>query len=180
MKIAIDCDGVLRDLHSKMCEVYNRKSKELSHLHKHFEDIDQWDLKASFPQVDPDEFFFREHVGEVYIDSERTDLLAIEFVQTFKPDILSLQPTPTRKFLTRVWLYNNHFKDANYFPFKTEEEKVKAYLTYDIVIDDCKHVLKELPVAKAICFDRPWNQDYLGLRVRDFEELTQLIERMSK
>lgn len=53
----------------------------------------------------------------------------------------------------------------------------KDLVAGDLLIDDNADNLKTFG-SNSIAFDRPWNRDHYGLRVKNWAELLQLIEKM--
>lgn len=170
--IKIDCDGVLRDMLPKMCTLYNFfYDADLTP-----EDVTKYSVNDVFTKCpNPEEFFFKEHVGIIYLDSplcerakEAMDLL---HEKGYHITIVSTQPTTDRQFYTLQWLiFNEIYYDSICF---TNEKQI---VTGDIIVDDYVKNLSVCQEPEKILIDAPYNRD--ETRYKRFNNLYEYVETL--
>lgn len=128
----IDVDGVLRDITTPMCKLYNEKFGESIKP----EDISEYDVTSTFVKCnDIREFFFVEHSKEVFLYSKPHEYVreALELIHYMghKIVICSWQFNNENKKYTLDWLSdNNLYYDDICFT------KDKEIVNCDVMIDD--------------------------------------------
>lgn len=176
MILGIDCDGVLRDFTGKTSEVYHREYPD----HRYPANESDWTTFSMSPLFDLGQgiydFAFRKFAKEIYTTAPAYDN-ASNFLKKLKElghtvVIVTSQPNDICKDATLYWLEkNNMINDGIIFSDNKGEVNV------DILLDDYDKNLNSIKSANKIpvCFDRPWNQDWEGLRIKSYEEFIKLI-----
>jgi 5'(3')-deoxyribonucleotidase len=159
MKIGIDLDGVLRDIHTPLCDIWYRNTG----IRKSPTDLVGWNchqyLEVEKAGMTAEEFY-QWWFNSNYIYALATvipnsqDAIA-QLAEKHDLILVSSQPTPNArlwaiKFVDRYFL--GMFK-AMYFG----SDKSLVYL--DAMVDDAVHNLKPNVARHRVLFDQPWNQD---------------------
>ena len=170
LKVAIDVDGVLRDIVQFACDDYNQKYGE----NKTPKDVTAWNFRKCFPKEhDMPEHLFHGQPHRVFVLSKAYDGAA-EFMkrlyESYDVWIITHQERGNEHY-TLQWLINN---DIHYHHvcFTRQKETVQC----DILLDDANHNLEVFKGA-AICMDRPWNKEWNGERVSTYDEFVQRVEK---
>ncbi len=178
--IGMDCDGVLRNFAKSLVDNYKL------HYPKHnivpVKEWKQYDLDSYFPiGKDIYKFFTEEYPLSVYSLAEPYNGVRgqlSELKEQYRIVIVSYQPTKYIEDLTRDWLRNYGLQGVSEI-FTKDKSKVKGL---DLIVDDCTENLeamkKGINVTIPICFDRPWNQDWKGLRVNNFRDVDKIIKKL--
>ena len=173
--IGIDVDGVLRNFPFSLIREYKRyyPNHEVVPLRnwKHYE------LHHYFPiNKDITRFYSEEHPKEIYLGSPRY-IGALKFMnelnEDFKIIIVTNQLNKHLEYLTEEWL--NLFSISYYDFFPTPD---KTKFKGEFILEDASHHLEAILSkgnAIPICFSRPWNQDWQGLRVNKYNRFLDLI-----
>lgn len=156
--IKIDCDGVLRDLLPKMCELYN------SHFKCKIkpENVLEYDLNKTFTkcmEVDgmtPHNWFFN-HFG--FLVNRRSlvcngakEAMKLLHEKGYYIIIVSYQNTHQNKQDTLDWLLcNNIYYDSICFTNK------KDLISGDIIVDDNIDFLDMSNETRKVCINAPYN-----------------------
>lgn len=132
MIFKIDVDGVLRDIISPICLIYNKTFNEQIES----KDIREYDISKTFVKCNNVvDYFFRLHSREVFLEScqFRNAAKALETIHHNgdKVVICSWQFSNTNRKYTLDWLEKNHF----YFD-DVCFTKDKEIIVSDIMIDD--------------------------------------------
>ena len=175
--IGMDCDGVLRDFPKSLVETYKM------HYPKHdvvpVKEWDKYSLDSYFPVgKDIYKFFTEEHPLSIYSMAQpypgvRGQLS--ELKEKYRVVIVSYQPTKHIEDLTREWLRNYGLQGATEI-FIKDKSKVEGL---DVLIDDCTENLQAVRKAATttipMALDRPWNQDWDGVRIHNIKEAHEII-----
>lgn len=153
--IKIDCDGVLRNLLPKICELYNYYYNESIKP----ADIKDYNLNNVLIKCKEDvhKWLFQQHCSYIYLNSpvchkakEAMDLL---HQKGYYIIIVSKQPSFLNKENTILWLReNNIYYDS--ICFIDKKDVVKG----DIVVDDYIENLKQCCEPEKILIDAPYNK----------------------
>jgi len=177
MEIGIDVDGVLRKLFERLREVY----LEYYPTHKvaHIEEWGDYNIAKYFPigkKIYP--FWFKWHADEIYLKAA-TYNGAIEFMRDLKQNgefviIVSQQPNKHIEFLTNKWLIDINKIPHDSIIFTNDKTSFRGSFILD---DYTKNLEKILNAGTAIpvCMDRPWNKDWKGLRVYNYNDFLDII-----
>lgn len=172
MTIAVDIDGVLRDFVSALIESYKKDFPG-----HEVQPVTEWGLEKFFPiGKGIYSYAFTERRVEVFEKAKPYDK-AKEFVAELRRRghhvcLLTTQPR-ANEHLTLNWLVLMGIEyDSIVFSSR------KDLFRFDVLLDDAEHNLRAVRSAgaRAICFDRPWNQKWDGERVTSYEEFLKLIE----
>lgn len=160
--IKIDVDGVLRDMLSAMCGIYNTVYNDNIQPC----DIKDYDVDVSFPKckeidgISAKYFFFNEYEYEIY---NHADVLpnakeAIDILHNlgYYIVIVSHQESYLNRHDTLVWLDNkNIYYDSICFT------KDKSIIKGNIMVDDCVENLKQCDnnEEELICIKAPYNEN---------------------
>lgn len=181
MIIGLDIDGVIRDFADQLVNVYQCYYPE--HEIKPF---DHYNVTDCFP--------IGEKVWELVWGPWAWDILyhaaAYPGALAFCNDVaelgdlvfVTMQPTEAAKETTWAWLRSYDLLRLGSI-FMVQAPLTKWSLRLDILVDDSPRNLIAMPQPfnpraprASICFDRPWNQEYEGLRAHNYAEALQLIK----
>ena len=173
MKIGIDIDGVIRDLLGKVEEIYFREYPYHKLIRKDTYDISLW-----FPiGKEIYKFVFETYSKEIYTQSQvykNAREFMVKLRKNGKVILVSSQPEKKLEELTKKWL------EIKKIPYdELIFTKDKSEFIGDCLLDDCTANLERAAKAgssKPICFDRPWNQDWDGLRIKSYDKFLELIK----
>lgn len=161
MKIALDIDGVIRDVVSAATELYS------DHFQVKVEpkDVLEYNMKEAFPLLaDPVNWFFVEHSKEILGKAHSFDwaLEAVKILKTLgEVVIISIQPNNEAMIATTNWLWNYGFADkVDGICLTTKKDKRSLINGYDIVIDDYPENFRNIKTRLAVLIDAPYNQDF--------------------
>ncbi len=172
MKIEVDIDGVIRDFMGKLKEVYSREYPE----HKLIRE-DIYDLSSWFP-IEKEIYKFGFEIYATEIFSEAQIYLGVkEFLKKIydnhKLVFISNQSNKNLEKLTVGWIKQNEL------PYhEIIFTKDKSIFKGDYLLDDYTENLKRVDEIKSsipVCFDRPWNQDWKGQRIKSYNEFLEII-----
>ena len=176
MKLGIDCDGVLRNFTGKLIEVYKREYPDHK-CPKNDDDFYTFSLSPLFELGNGIyDFAFRKHAKEIY-----TEAKAYKNASTFMKElkklghnifIITSQPNDICKESTLKWIEkNNIFNEGIIFSDNKGEVPV------DILLDDYDKNLNSFKNAGKIpiCFHRPWNLSWEGIRIKNYDEFIKTI-----
>lgn len=174
-KILLDVDSVLRNMVDKAIQVYNCFYDSNSNLiHS---DIVDYDFRKQMPLIADLNQFFKAHAENVFYNARPYDG-AIDFVKNLKKDghdihIVTNQLPGTEKY-TLEWLMENQV------PYKSLHfAKDKTILNGDMLIDDYVSNLEKCTNGVTpICVNQPWNQQWEGIRMYNYEQLRGYIRHM--
>lgn len=157
--IKIDCDGVLRDLLPKMCEVYNSRFK----CKIKAENVLEYDLSKTFTKcmdivgVSPNEWFFNvlgttvNFYSKMFPNVKKAMKLLHE--KGYYIIIVSYQNSFQNKIDTINWLLcNNIYYDSICFTDR------KNLISGDIIVDDNIEYLDMCNEERKICINAPYNK----------------------
>jgi 5'(3')-deoxyribonucleotidase len=160
--IKIDVDGVLRDMLSIMCKIYNEHYNENIFPYN----VTNYDVNISFPKcqeidnISAKDFFFKENAYKIYNQASVIPMSdsAMRLLHNlgYYIVIVSCQKTYKNKYDTLNWLdENNIYYDS--ICFTNDKSIVKG----DIMVDDCIDFLKQCNNNKEelICIKAPYNEN---------------------
>jgi|SRR3989344_5505605 len=174
-----DLDGTTRDNASRLIKVYKKH-----HPNHEVAPISLWDnynVSQYFPiGQEIYKFWFEDHAEEIYSSIEFYPG-AREFISELNRITnlfyVTTQPNELTKQLTLDWIVK----------LGLDKEKAlfledKSLFDGEFLLDDYTKNLENLAkkgetrtnVAKPICFNRPWNQDWKGKRVYSYKEFLDL------
>ena len=174
MRILVDIDGVIRDLHIKVNEVYDRE-----HPGKWRTPITKWGMHE-FYEIGNDiyNFAFNIHAVECFGKAPPYSG-AVEFVdKLYELGHTVVICTSQNKHTTQPtinWLYECDIKFHELYVTGQNHKKNGKQITGDVMIDDGLHNLKKFDGLK-ICFEQPWNEGFTdGFRTNDYNVILQCI-----
>ena len=159
LKIAVDCDEVLRCTVSRMLEVYNREF----HASKKMEDIENFDVAVSFPDIiektghTAAHWFFEIHSREIFFDNKSfpgSDWAIEELKKYGDVTILSYQKSYNNKKDTLDFLHKEGLDTSNVC-FLND----KSRLDCDIIIDDNPDYFKNCKAKVCVLITAPYNKN---------------------
>lgn len=172
MRIAIDVDGVLRNIMKKVIHRYNIKYTQSVHEHH----IKNWHFAEHFPLHEGDIYHdaFYINAQDTFEESPPYDG-AIEFMKKLavKHDVwIVTNQYHNNEIHTLKWLYN-HKIPYHSIVFTSDKHIVNC----DVLIDDSIGNLENFINSgkRAICMGRPWNINYAGNRATSFDELFNML-----
>jgi 5'(3')-deoxyribonucleotidase len=174
MRIGIDIDGCVRDIHSKLIQVYKREMGK-DHWCDEQEKWKKYEISPHFSIGDGIyDFWFYTHAEEIYTKSlPFSDVSQISSLITFGHDIIILtdQPNPKTREYTLQWI--NEYLPYNEIHFTDK----KHLISCDIYLDDSPYHLREFKnrMLDYVIMNRSWNQNIGGDRVKDLTEFKEMI-----
>ena len=171
MKILVDLDGVLADIHTPWIGMYNAEY----HDNLRLRDITKWDMhKIVKPECGK----------KIYNYLDNIDLYPRTFpIPGSQNGVKKLQELGTVIFVTSgffvakvKWLSDHgYLLDENW---KFSKEVVvcsrKDLIKGDIIIDDCQDNLARF--SNRILFDQPWNRMSKYPRAHNWEEVIEMVK----
>jgi len=177
-KIILDIDGVVRDIHTPICKIYQREYNNNSNIK--LSDIKQYDLQPTFPLITNKEEFFRVHAEEIFYQSKpynKYDVVSImRLMNNNTVHFVSSQLNGV-EYLTENWLKLNGFPYDS-LTFSSD----KAIIGGNICLDDCIDNLIKVQNKGIypVCFSRPWNNNWYGSKIKDFKEFIDFVNLYNK
>ena len=177
----IDIDGVLRDVITSLCEIYNKEFG--TNLTKN--DITKYKVDMSFPLVKEKlgysavQYFFEEHSTEVFLNSgmlKNADI-AIKKLRDAGHHIIivSYQRSYKNKKDTLEWLYDNNIKYDD-ICFTDKKYLIKG----DYLIDDNLEFLVDQMIhdnkTNCICINAPYNKTSLPHHFNRYNSLNDFVD----
>ncbi len=180
MRVLVDVDGVIRDMHSYMDKVYDREFPEETRS-----PITEWHFYKSYSiGKRVYDFAFKDFAKEIFGDAPAYPGAA-KFVKELsnrghRITICTSQNRYT-SFVTMLWL-NEHriYYDDFYLTCYTKNETPEKMIKGDILIDDGLHNLENFD-GTQICFAQGWNTEFKGkYRTNNYEEILNIIESIKE
>ena len=159
MIIKIDVDGVIRDIVTPSCNLYNKTFG----TNITSDDVKEYFYDKTFTKLNGKacDFFFKEHADEIFYGLAKPfDKVkeAIDLLREYgnKVIIVTWQPTIESKFLCLNFLADNGIEYDD-ICFTKDKHLIKG----DIIIDDNpEFLLKEDNTTKKYCIDRSYNRNH--------------------
>ncbi len=169
--LGVDVDGVQRNMIDSLIETY---SKTNSDGVKEHDEVREWDLKKSFPNIRLPTHFY-EWAKPLFSESKPYEG-ALEFMEELS-DIGKIHIVTNQlrglEHHTLDWLssHNIPYEGIHFGENKT-------VFKGDVLIDDHTKNIYGFQ-GRGILLDRPWNQDFRGYRVKSFDEIVDTIKNLS-
>ena len=179
MRIGVDLDGVVRDLHKKLVQVYRREMGG-DHWCDDPEKWYQYNISLFFSIDDGIyNFFFNTHAEEIYTKAlPFPDIGKIKELHESGHDIIILTDQPNAKTgeYTLQWV-NNHIP-YNEIHFTNKKHLVPC----GIYLDDAPCYIKDFKshLLDFVIMNRRWNQNIDGYRVNNLTEFKEYVLRGMK
>jgi len=194
--ILLDNDGTLRDIFSPCIGIYKREYDPQCTLTA--ADIKNYDMRQYFPKLpldkdglpDIETVFFTEHAEEVFQDALPYEVEVAEILAQIRQDfnaetyLVTLQKRGNEKY-TLNWLenYNIHLDGIMLITYDEKNcTKNKDIIRGEVALDDYIRNLEDYAKVGTIpvCFDRPWNQDWSGKRVKSLYGFYLLLQDLKR
>ncbi len=173
--IGLDCDGVIRDLYSKLCEVYIKKKGKTHWCLQ----PDKWEkyYVADYFSIGGEiyNFWFKDCAFEIYLDAHAYSDIGHLFRLRdagVEINIITNQPNYETALYTMHWLNKANFPyDSIHFTSR------KTDVECDIYLDDGNAYIKQFVDCgkKFYIMNRAWNSDVSGPRVHSIKEFVDII-----
>lgn len=173
MRIGIDLDGVLRDIHTSLCDVWNWKTG----IRKTPADFVGWGvheyLEVEKAGMTTEEFY------HWWFNNDYVYLLATvipgsqegvkQLASKWDLVLVSSQPTAIARQRSIAFVDAHFPKMFKAIYFGSD----KSWVRLDAMIDDAVHNLKPNVARHRVLFDQPWNQDAPSdiYRARNWQEV---------
>ncbi len=181
MKIALDLDGTLADIVGLWLEEYNIKNN----IKLRYEHITKWDFWINLGYT-PTRFF--KELSECWKrwykvkPIENNISLAVDNLRRFgKIDIVTARDKESSKY-AKEWLKYHNIKHDNFI--LVEKGTDKAYLDYDIFIDDSPINAQTIASLNklTLLYDQPWNKGISNnkniIRIKSLFDALELIPKV--
>jgi 5'(3')-deoxyribonucleotidase len=176
INVGIDLDCTIRDFSKGLIDVY---LKHYPHDKGNVVPIDKWvvySFTPYFPIGKEIQHFLADHPDE--INSASPPFAgAVEFMESLgkisKVTIVTYQRNKRWEEVSLDWLdkHGVKFHDIVFIKDKTEFKG-------KFLLDDCVHNLKAIELSgnsTPVCRDYPWNQDWDGLRAKNYNEFLNIV-----
>lgn len=178
MVIAVDVDGVLRNLMQSLCDVYNRKMSSLGDYIM-TDDINEWDIAKAFPIGKAIyKFAFNDYLEEVY-DEALPHGDNVKQLVKWQEDghyiiLITSQSSHRARIATLNWI-ERYCITFNELVFSN----AKIKYPFDLLVEDKLETVRECLLAGKKCYlvDRPWNRtighdDVAYVRVKSLSDIS--------
>jgi 5'(3')-deoxyribonucleotidase len=170
MNIGVDIDEVVRNLNVEIVNVYKKFYDANSKVT--YYDLN-WQLDDIMPLMKPKADFFRLYAKELFFDAKVIDGATYSLQRLIddghKVHLITSQNKGLEHY-TLNWIY------AHSIPYDSINfNSNKALLNCDILLDDGLQNLKAFP-GLAVCYSHPWNKDWDGNKVKNWDEFLKLVE----
>ena len=175
----IDCDGVLRDFTGKLTEVYNREHPDK----KVSPEFKSYILGDNFPIGNEIYPFFKDvHAEEIFTQAALYPG-AREFLRRLNNNsivhIVTKQPSEKAVKYTKYWFEKHRLEFQGELKFVDDKSTVKGSYLLDDDPRNLEKVLKEKS-SFPVCFDKPYNQGWVGSRVFGYKGFFRILEMHKK
>ncbi|MHB8407774.1 MAG: 5' nucleotidase, NT5C type [Acidiferrobacterales bacterium] len=177
MRLLIDMDQVICKWLERILEYYNYDKKTNVQL----EDVKSWNVVDTLGPNSEDFIRSCMRYPELYRDLDPVEgaIEGIKKLQEQGHDVIIATAVPKSAGIAYhgklEWIRRNmpFFSLNNFVAIQR-----KDLLQGDILLDDGAHNIRPFRAAgrRAIVFDRPWNRDEPGERVKTWEEFVKLVE----
>ena len=170
----IDIDGVIRNFANKVYKTYIKKYPEHKNL---ITPQITWNMGDSYPiGKEIYKFIYEDNVEEIFSNAEPYPG-AVDFINSVSNIMpvafITAQNCGIEKY-TLEWLKNNN--NTYKHIFFTSNKKL---INVTFLLDDKTGNLNDIKNTNIIpiCYNQPWNQDYTGFRIFNYNEaLIKIIE----
>jgi hypothetical protein len=185
MRIGIDIDGCVRDIHDKLIKVYKRemgvgRGNNGGHWCDPPEKWYEYEISKHFSiGKGIYDFWFKTHVEEIYTKAlSYPNLYEIKKLHEEGDDIIILtdQPNQATTIYTLEWILK-HISYAKEIHFTPDKGKVKC----DIYLDDAPHHIKNIVShgGDIVIMDHKWNENiYAGKHAVDLQVFARIIREL--
>ncbi len=181
MKIALDLDGTLADIIGLWLVEYNKKSRERLDYHN----ITKWDFWMKLGYT-PSRFFKElsdcwKRWKSIRPIEDRVSYFVNQLNRYAKVDIVTARD-PESSIYAKEWLKYNNIKYDQFVLVARGSDK--AYLDYDIFIDDSPINAKKISALDKLIllYNQPWNRDVDEdsniIRIKQLSDALDLIPRI--
>ena len=175
MIINLDVDGVIRDIAHTVLQIYKEFHDSRSTVTE--EDIKQHNLTTFLPLIKSSEDFFVNHHEQIFYNAKpyngAKNLVVALKDRNHTINIVTSQYKGT-EISTLEWLLEHNIEYDSII-FTNNKNIVEG----DLLIDDNIKNLSECNKKYKICFARPWNTEYSGLRVDSYKGCLDLVKYIS-
>lgn len=178
MVIKIDVDGVIRDILTPICDIYNNACG----MSMTIDDIKEYDVNNIFTKLydkftmKPSDYFFNYMSDDVFLNKALPLKGASEAIKRLRENgnkvvIVTYQETLKNKLLTLEFLdkFGIEYDDICF-------TKDKYLIKGDVLIEDNPHFLMdERDECLRICVDYPYNRHVRLMRVESLSEAVDIL-----
>lgn len=177
LNIGIDVDGTIKMWAEKLEEVYKKDFP--NHWYRPVNEQKTYKTSNHYELGDGIFKYFQDtRANEIYLGAKPYPG-AVEFMREMTGKayitIVTKQPSTKLDILTLNWLTKNQiaFDEIRY---TQDKSKINGL---DVILDDCTENLVKISQENMrtnrknvfpMCMDRPWNQDWDGLRVKSYDD----------
>jgi 5'(3')-deoxyribonucleotidase len=166
MKIAIDVDGVLADIHTAIFNYLKLPYK--------VEDIKKWDFFEDLG-IEPKTFWnaykklWTEHYEDIPLIDEDSPIVIEKLMRRHIVDIVTCKPVETVGGAVR-WLYFRKIPFNDFVFLRPSDDKLKIK-KYNLFVDDNPKMARS---RRVVIFDRPWNRNVLRAKILGIKRIYSL------
>lgn len=164
MKLAVDIDGVILDMVSKVCEIYNKSFKTTYTK----DDVKKWEFFRDWNITEESmyDIFYQvyENSMSLRLIDKRAPQVLRNLSEKYQADLVTARNVKFESNLLERLDSLNIMKGIQYSDLVHVDEKpydLKLQLSYDILIDDNPNlatVIDTYPGKKLLLYNQPWNQ----------------------
>jgi 5'(3')-deoxyribonucleotidase len=185
LRIALDLDGVLADLHS----VLLKKFSQVANRQITADMITRWDIADSFKPGLTSSYFsaWDDHDPEQISPYEpNAGSFVCQIREVAAVDIVTAHLESSRRNIER-WLALNHipYDKLVLMGEANGSHKLSTAVEYDVFIDDNPNLAENAPSSILVfLYSQPWNQrvqisDENVIRIHSLHEVPELLSRLS-
>lgn len=178
LKISLDQDGVLADLTKQIVSHLNRYHGE----NLTPEDINQWSIHKCCEKTDAKNVYkyFNEPGFFRHLEPIGTCQQFVTKLIEDGHDVCIVTACEEGHACKREWL-KNHIPalDQNNIIFTHRKDRVFANVFVDDRIENLEKFKAAWPGETAICFEQPYNNDWMGFKANDWEALYLFITKIA-
>lgn len=176
MRLNIDIDGVIRNIIPNLIQTYKEQYDIYSKLKE--EDIKTHDVTVEMPLIkDVKEYLL--YNAEYIFELSKPYPGALEFLDQLKSQRHTIQivtnQIPPTEINTMKWL-NEYSVPYDSLHFARDKTVVKGEILFDDKIKNLEACVNE---TIPIVMDRPWNQKFKGLRVKQYQDFFEHIQYLT-
>lgn len=178
--VNIDIDGCLRAFDTQVDKVYLREFP--SHKDRLKPKTD-YNLASHYPIGNAIfDFIFTEHVREIFEDAPIYNG-ALEMLHRLQNNGHKIQIVTSQRTSsivpTLAWLFK-HSIPYDSIHFVWEKWRVQAEILLDDHVDNLVTNTVVHPHTLAVCFSRPWNSEWPGVRISEHKQLFDVLHLAGK
>lgn len=174
-RLLVDIDECLREFVQPVLSIYNLCWNESVK----FDEITSYKMETKLTYLQTHEGFksfvkkFKDHIYTKEVKPFKTVIPTLKKLRNNYEIVIVSSTFDFGRKATREWL--NFYKiPYDKIIFTNNKSRYKGFA----MIDDCTDNLNNSKAQFKICMDKPWNQDFEGMRIKKFNELKKVLDKI--